>query len=99
VKLERYQLFFIWEWIACPADELMAKKQIISYDTPVFDKNDKALGKISSIILDTWSGEPRKYVIRLSDHISALYFKPQHIAEATETKVKLNIALEEMEST
>jgi hypothetical protein len=74
-------------------------EQTIAYDTPVFDKNDKSLGKISRIVLDTWSGEPRKYVIRLSDHISALYFKPEHIAEATEKKVKLNIALEEMEST
>jgi hypothetical protein len=74
-------------------------KKTIPYDTPVFDKNDKAIGKISRIILDTWSGEPRKFVIRLTDNISALYFKPQHIAEATEKKVKLNIALEDMEST
>jgi hypothetical protein len=74
-------------------------KQTIAYGTPVFDKNDKAIGKISRIILDTWSGEPRRFVIRLADNISAVYFRPQHIAEATENKVKLNITFEDMEST
>lgn len=73
--------------------------QNIPYGTSVLDKNNKALGKIDRIVLDTWSGEPRKYVIRLADRVSALYFKPAHIAEVNEKGVKLNISSEEMEKT
>lgn len=74
-------------------------KQEILYGTPVVDKNDKALGEVDHIIMDSWTGEPRKYVVRLSDNVSAVYFKPTHVAEATEKQVKLNIAAEDMEST
>ena len=71
----------------------------IQYGTPVVDKNNKALGEVDHIIMDSWTGEPRKYVVRLEDNVSAVYFKPPDIAEATEKKVKLNIAFEDMEST
>ncbi len=74
-------------------------EQSIQYGTPVFDKNGKSLGEVDHIIMDAWSGEPRKYVVRLADNVSAVYFKPPHVAEATEKQVKLNIAAEDMEST
>ena len=63
----------------------------------VVDKNNRSLGTVDHIVMDSWSGEPRKFVVRLDDNISAVYFAPQQVAEATKGKVKLNLAFEEME--
>ena len=69
----------------------------IEYGMLVVDKNNKSLGTVDHIVMDSWSGEPRKFVARLDDDVSAVYFAPQHIAEATKGKVKLNLTFEEME--
>ena len=69
----------------------------IEYGMLVVDKNNRALGTVDHIVMDSWSGEPRKFVVRLEDDISAVYFTPQQVAEATKGKVKLNLAFEEME--
>ena len=71
----------------------------IEYGMLVVDKNDKSIGTIDHIVMDSWSGEPRKYVVRLDDDISAVYFAPPQVAETTKKKVKLNLALEDMEQT
>jgi hypothetical protein len=71
----------------------------VEYGTLVVDKNDKALGTVDHIVLDSWSGEPRKFVVRLEDGTSALYFSPEHVAGVTKERVKLKIAVEEMEQT
>jgi sporulation protein YlmC with PRC-barrel domain len=71
----------------------------IEYGAIVVDKNGKKLGEVDHIIMDSWSGEPRKFVVRLSDDVSATYFKPEHVAEATKKNVKLNLALEELDKT
>jgi len=71
----------------------------VEYGALVVDKNGKSLGKVDHIVLDSWSGEPRKFVVRLDDEVSAVYFSPQNVAEATKEKVKLNLAAEEMEQT
>ena len=69
----------------------------IEYGMLVVDKNNRSLGTVDHIVMDSWSGEPRKFVVRLEDDISAVYFTPQQVAEATKGKVKLNLAFEEME--
>jgi sporulation protein YlmC with PRC-barrel domain len=71
----------------------------IEYGTSVVDKNGKSLGTVDHIVMDSWSGEPRKFVIRLEDEVSAIYFLPKDVAEATKEKVKLNLAVEEMDQT
>ena len=71
----------------------------IEYGMLVVDKNGKSLGKIDHIVLDSWSGEPRKFVVRLDDEVSAVYFSPGHVAQATKEKVKLNLSVEELERT
>lgn len=71
----------------------------IEYGTLVVDKNGKSLGTVDHIVMDSWSGEPRKFVVRLEDEVSAIYFLPKQVAEVTKEKVKLNIAVEEMERT
>jgi len=69
----------------------------IEYGMLVVDKNNKSLGTVDHIVMDSWSGEPRKFVVRLDDDISAVYFAPKQVAEVTKGKVKLNLAFEEME--
>ena len=69
----------------------------IEYGMLVVDKNNRSLGTVDHIVMDSWSGEPRKFVVRLEDDISAVYFTPQQVAEVTKGKVKLNLAFEEME--
>jgi hypothetical protein len=71
----------------------------IEYGALVVDKNEKALGTIDHIVMDSWSGEPRKFIVRLEDEVSAVYFSPEHIAEVTREKVKLNLSAEELEQT
>ena len=71
----------------------------IEYGMSVADKNNRPLGTIDHIIMDSWSGEPRKFVVRLDDDVSAVYFKPENVAEVTEKNVKLNLAAEEVERT
>jgi len=71
----------------------------IEYGALVVDKNGKSLGLVDHIVRDSWSGEARKFIVRLDDEVSAVYFSPQHVAEVTKDKVKLNLAVEEMERT
>jgi len=49
--------------------------------------------------MDGWSGEPRKYMVRLGDDVSAVFFTPENVAEVTKKNVKLNLAAEEIEQT
>ena len=69
----------------------------IEYGTLVVDKNDKALGTVDYIIMDSWSGEPRKFMVRQETAAGAVYFSPQHVAEVTKKKLKLNVSVEELE--
>jgi sporulation protein YlmC with PRC-barrel domain len=71
----------------------------IEYGMLVVDKNGKSLGTVDHIVMDSWSGEPRKFIVRLEDEVSAVYFSPQHVAEVTKDNVKLNLAVAEMEKT
>ena len=70
----------------------------IQYGASVVDKNDKRIGTVNVIILDTWSGEPRKYSVRLDGKVDMVFFTPQQVASATADGVKLGIAMEEMEA-
>ena len=71
----------------------------IEYGVLVVDKNDKALGTVDHIVMDSWSGEPRKFIVRLDDEVSAVYFSPAQVAEATKEKVKLSVSAGELEQT
>ncbi len=71
----------------------------IEYGMLAVDKNGKTLGVINHIIMDSWTGEPRKFVVRLDDDVSALYFVSENVADISGDKVKLNITADEMEKT
>ena len=71
----------------------------IEYGMSVVDKNSKPLGTVDHIVMDSWSGEPRKFIVRLDDDVSAVYFTPGDVAEVTGKGIKLNIAADEIERT
>jgi hypothetical protein len=71
----------------------------VEFRMSVVDKNGKPVGAVDHIVMDSWSGEPRKFIVRLDDDVSAVYFSPEQVAEVTAGKVKLNVAMEEMEKT
>ena len=71
----------------------------IEYEMAVVDKNGKNIGEIDHIVVDGWSGEPRKFMVRLDDNVSAVYFTPDNVDSVTEGKVTLNISFEDMEQT
>jgi sporulation protein YlmC with PRC-barrel domain len=71
----------------------------IEYGTLVADKNGKTVGKVSYVIMDGWSGEPRKYMVRREEEDDAFFFTPEQIDGVIKKKVKLNIAIEELEQT
>jgi len=70
----------------------------IQYGTSVVDKNDKLIGNVNKVILGTWSGEPRKYAVRLEGKIDMVFFTPQQVGNVSSDKVKLTIAREEIET-
>ena len=71
----------------------------IEYEMIVEDKNGKFLGRIDHIVMDSWSGQPRKFIVRLEDDVSAVYFSPDNVVEVKKGRVKLNLSADEMEST
>lgn len=71
----------------------------IEYGMAVLDKNGNALGIIEKIIMDTWKGEPRKYMARLENETEAFFFSPEQVANVDDGKVKLNIDRQDLEQT
>ena len=71
----------------------------IEFGMPVIDKNDKVLGTIGKIFMDTWTGKPRKYMVRqeVEGPDALLFFSPAQVGEVTGGKVKLNLPIEELE--
>ncbi|MFU8796640.1 MAG: hypothetical protein ACNA7X_05030 [Dehalococcoidia bacterium] len=72
------------EWIA---------RMDIKPGVPVFDKNGKELGSVTHLARDGWSGEVKKFIITTPD--KDLFFSVDDVAEATDTVIRLNVALEE----
>jgi sporulation protein YlmC with PRC-barrel domain len=71
----------------------------IEYGMTVADKNGKTLGKVGYVIMDGWSGEPRKYMVRREEEDDAVFFTPEQVAEVIEKKVTLNVSVEELDQT
>jgi len=69
----------------------------IEFGMPVVAKNDKAIGNIGKVIMDTWTGKPRKYMVRQEapGPDTIIIFSPEQISEVNTGKVKLNVAIEE----
>jgi hypothetical protein len=69
----------------------------IEYGATVLDKNGQNLGKIDYIIRDSWSGEPKKFVIHRHPEKSDLFLSPEHVQEIDKDIVKIDLPLDELE--
>jgi hypothetical protein len=71
----------------------------IEYGMAVVDKNDKTIGVVGKIFMDTWTAKPRKYmvtrvVLHAPDEIYMI--PPEQVAEVSAGKVKLTVTVEEL---
>lgn len=69
----------------------------LEYGAPVTDKNDELLGKIDYIVMDTWTGEQRKFMVHRDAPQADIFFTPENVAQTTEGKVRLNLTLSELQ--
>ena len=71
----------------------------VEFEMQVFDKNGEKLGEIDKIVNDMWTGEPRKFMVRVEEGTDAFFFTPDQIGKVEEGKVTLNIVYEKLEQT
>jgi len=67
----------------------------IRYGAQVVDKNERVLGSVDYLIRNTWSGEISKFMVRREAPATDLFFRPEDVLEATDTKVKLKITIDD----
>ena len=70
----------------------------IEYGMAVIDRNGKKVGKVNRVILDTYSGEIRKFTVTPDSKDADLFFSPEEVHETTDTTIKLDVALSDTES-
>ncbi len=68
----------------------------IEYGSEVIDRDGKALGTVDYVIRNTWTGEISKFKVRRGPPSRDLLFSLQDVLEATESKIKLGISLNEL---
>ena len=89
----------LFHWILYLLFILKLEKMDIEYGTPVVDKKGKSIGEVDYIIMDSWSGEPRKFMVRREQEDDAVFFTPEQVDKLTKKKVTLNVAVEELDQT
>jgi len=67
----------------------------IEVGAEVIDRNGKKVGRVSRVLLDTYSGEISKFTVSTQLADADLFYSPEHVLEATAKKVKLKIAFEQ----
>jgi sporulation protein YlmC with PRC-barrel domain len=67
----------------------------IQYGAKVIDKNGRVLGTVDHLIRNTWTGEISKFIIRRKAPDSDLLFSAEEVLQATKSKVRLNVSLDE----
>jgi sporulation protein YlmC with PRC-barrel domain len=70
----------------------------VEYGAEVFDKNDKLLGTVNYIVKDAWTGETSGFKVSSEKTKSDLLISTKDVIEATPTRVKLGVTLEELKS-
>jgi sporulation protein YlmC with PRC-barrel domain len=61
----------------------------------VIDKNGKVVGSVTHLARDGWSGEIKKFIVNRKPPEKDLFFTPDDVLEATDTVIKLKIAVDE----
>ena len=68
----------------------------IEFGTTVMDKNGEVLGTVDHLVRNTWTGEISKFMVRRKAPDSDLLFSPQDVSEVTDTTIKLNVSIDEL---
>ena len=73
----------------------------IEFGMPIVDKNGKAIGTVGKIFMDTWTGKPRKYLVRQEapGPDVVIIFSPEQVNDVNASKVKLNVTIDELSET
>jgi sporulation protein YlmC with PRC-barrel domain len=71
----------------------------VEYGAEVFDKNGKLLGRVDYIANDAWTGEISGFKVSSPKSKTDLVISTENVTEATPTKVRLDVTLEELKST
>lgn len=61
----------------------------------VTDKNGKVLGSVDHLVRDGWDGEIRKFIVNRKPPDNDIFLTLADVLEATNTRIKLNIAFDE----
>jgi len=69
----------------------------VEYGAKVVDKNGKTLGTVDHIVLDTWTGEQRKFIVRRKEQDKDIFFSPEDIEVSKKAKVTLKVPAEKLE--
>jgi len=67
----------------------------IEHGAEVIDRNGKRLGTVDRVIRDTFTTEIKKFTVNTDITDTSLFFSPEEVQEATNTTVKLKVALDE----
>lgn len=68
----------------------------IEYGSEVTDRNGKVLGTVDYIIRNSWTGEISKFMIHRESPKKDLMFSLQDVLEVAESKIKVNVSLDEL---
>ena len=68
----------------------------LEYAAEVIDQKGKTLGTVDHLVRNSWTGEITKFVVRREAPDEDLFLSIEDVSEATESKVKLNVSLEEL---
>ena len=68
----------------------------IEYRAEVIDRDGKVLGTVDHLVRNTWSGEITKFMVCRKAPESDLFFSTEDVLEATKSKVKVNVSLDEL---
>jgi sporulation protein YlmC with PRC-barrel domain len=68
----------------------------IEYGAEVVDRDGKVLGTVNHLMRNTWTGEMSKFMIRRKAPDSDLLFSVEDVLEATVSKIRLNISMDEL---
>ena len=68
----------------------------IEYGAEVVDRDGKVLGTVDHLMRNTWTGEMSKFMIRRKSPDSDLLFSVEDVLEATVSKIRLNISMDEL---
>jgi sporulation protein YlmC with PRC-barrel domain len=70
----------------------------ITIGAKVEDKNGELVGTVNNILRDTWTSEITKFSVKTELVETDLFYSPGEVSETSETRVKLNVALGEVNS-